>query len=61
LESYCDDRHGFMRLIVTPTLISGEYFSVSRPQESWRVAPTRTDGFVLDLRSHRLTRGTALH
>lgn len=59
LESYCDDRHGFMRLMVTPTLISGEYFSVSRPQESWRAAPTRTDSFVLDLRSHRLTHGAS--
>ena len=36
LENYCDDRHGFMRLMVTPRLISGEYFACPRPHKSWR-------------------------
>jgi predicted phosphodiesterase len=61
LESYCDDHHGFMRLMVTPTTVTGEYFTVSRPQESWRAAPVRTDLFFLDLRSHRMLKSGTPH
>ncbi len=60
LENYCDDRHGFMRVMVTPQYISGEYFAVPRPHESWRGQAERIDGFVLDWRAHRLTKGTDL-
>ncbi len=60
LENYCDDRHGFMRLMVTPTQISGEYFGCPRPQESWRGEADRIDGFVLDWRRHKLIKGTEL-
>lgn len=60
LENYCDDRHGFLRLLVTPKAISGEYFACPRPQESWRGQAERIDGFVLDLQSHKLTKGTDL-
>jgi hypothetical protein len=54
LENYVDDRHGFMRLTVTRTRITGEYFTVSRPQESWSKPPERVDAFALDLTQHRL-------
>lgn len=60
LESYCDDRHGFMRLMITSTQLSGEYFGCPRPQESWRGQADQVDGFVLDLRRHKLTKGTNL-
>jgi len=60
LEDFCDDRHGFLRLMVTPQIISGEYFACSRPQESWRKPPDRADGFILNWQTHRITRGTAL-
>ncbi len=60
LESYCDDRHGFLRLMVTPKQISGEYFACPRPHESWRGQAERIDGFVLDWHTHKLTKGTDL-
>ncbi len=34
LENQCDNRHGFMRLMVTPRYIVGEYWTTPRPQES---------------------------
>ncbi len=60
LENYCDDRHGFLRLMVTPTQVVGEYFGCPRPQESWRADSERIDAFALDLRSHKLVKGTDL-
>jgi acid phosphatase type 7 len=58
LENYCDDRHGFMRLQVSSEKIAGEYYAVSRPQESWRQPPLKIDSFELDLRKHRLSKST---
>ena len=60
LEQYCDDRHGFLRLMVTPHQLTGEYFACPRPHESWRGAAERIDGFVLDLHTHKLVKGTDL-
>jgi hypothetical protein len=55
LESYCDDRHGFMRLEVTDHMLTGTYTTVPRPQESWSAGPVRVlDSFTLDWREHRL-------
>lgn len=42
LESFADDRHGFLRLRVSAKGIRGEYVSVPRPQESWRDGPVET-------------------
>ncbi len=58
LENACDNRHGFMRVMVTPQYLTGEFWSVPRPQESWRDPATRIDGFALDLKTHRLIKGT---
>ena len=53
LESYCADRHGFLRLTVDKETIIGEYTTVPRPQESWSRGPvTIVDSFRLDLREH---------
>jgi acid phosphatase type 7 len=60
LEGACDDRHGFMRMMVTPQQITGEYWSCPRPQESWRAPAQRVDGFILDLQQHKITKGTAV-
>ncbi len=60
LENQCDNRHSFIRLLVTPKILSAECWTVSRPQESWRAPATRIDGFVLDLQQHKLTKGTSL-
>jgi hypothetical protein len=54
LESYCDDRHGYLRLEVTAQMLRGAYFAVPRPQESWRNPARQVDMFALDLRHHRL-------
>ncbi len=54
LESYSDNRHGYLRLEVTPTTLTGDYFTMPRPQEAWGVPAERHDAFTLDLKSHRL-------
>ena len=33
LEKYCDDHHGFMRLEITDTLITGRYYQVPQPAD----------------------------
>ncbi len=55
LESYADTRHGFLRLEVSPTTVTGTYMTVPRPQESWADPAEVYDSFALDLRSHMLT------
>ena len=55
LESYSDDRHGFLRLEVTDQVLTGTYTTVPRPQESWQNGPVQVlDSFTLDWREHRL-------
>jgi len=56
LESYCENRHGYMIMQVTPDSITGKYFTVPRPQESWRGNTQQIDSFTLNLQNHRLTR-----
>ena len=55
LEKYLDDRHGFLRLEVSPTEIVGRYYSVPRPQESWSAGATLFDTFRLDLATHKVS------
>ena len=54
LESYMDNRHGYMRLEVTAQSLTGDYYTVPRPQEPWGNPAERLDSFTLDLKSHRL-------
>jgi hypothetical protein len=54
LDSYCDDRHGYLRLDVNPRTLRGEYFSVPRPQESWNAPAQQVDTFTIDLQQHRV-------
>lgn len=57
LENYCENRHGFLRLEVSPQTIKGTYITVPRPQESWRDTSSHDqpqDTFTLDWREHRL-------
>ncbi len=58
LENHCDDRHAFVRMLATPRFLSGECWTVPRPQESWRAPAQRIDGFQLDWQQHRLVKGT---
>jgi len=54
LETYCDNRHGFLRLEVSANEITGTYLTVPRPQEIWGDPATPFDTFTLDLKTHRL-------
>jgi len=58
LESYMDNRHGYMRLEVTPRSLTGDYYTVPRPQEPWGNPAVRLDSFTLDLRNHHLSSPT---
>ncbi|HYL65802.1 MAG TPA: metallophosphoesterase [Nitrosopumilaceae archaeon] len=60
LESYCEDRHGYMLLKVSQNIISGQYYAVSRPQESWRAPPQLIDSFELNLKTHTLAKNLVL-
>jgi 3',5'-cyclic AMP phosphodiesterase CpdA len=45
-----ENRHGFLRLTVTPSEIEGVYTTVPRPQESWENGPIRQiDTFTIPL------------
>lgn len=52
LESYVDNRHGFLRIEVTADRVSGKYYAV--PWDGDDDRGERTDLFHLDLHSHRL-------
>jgi hypothetical protein len=54
LESFSQDRHGFMRVVVSQTQLHGDYLTVPRPQEHWKAAAQVFDSFTLNLRSHTL-------
>lgn len=58
LENYCQDRHGFMKITIdisnNQRLMSGEYFTVPRPQESWSAPAKRQDYFIADLKAHTI-------
>ena len=53
LDSYSDDHHGFLRLEITDTLLTGRYYQVPRPQESYSKGNHLTDYFEFSLRDKR--------
>ncbi|MGD9896454.1 MAG: metallophosphoesterase [Candidatus Methylacidiphilaceae bacterium] len=55
LESFCDDRHGFLRFEVNAADIFCEYLTVPRPHESWRSSPLLWDSFRLDRKTRTLS------
>jgi hypothetical protein len=55
LESYLDNRHGYMRMEVTAQTLKGEYYSVPRPQEPWGNPAVLVDSFTLDLAQHKVS------
>ena len=54
LENYCENRHGYLIMQVTQDSLSGTYYTVPRPHESWRAKSQVFDSFILDLATHRL-------
>ncbi len=55
LESFSQDRHGFLHLEVSRAELRGDYYTVPRPQESWSSSAQLLDSFVVDLRTHQLS------
>jgi hypothetical protein len=53
LEKYSDDHHGFLRLEVTDTLITGRYYVVPRPQDPWSKGNNLFDYFEFDWKNRR--------
>ena len=58
LESYYDDRFGFLRLDVSPNELAVQAYTVPRPKENWDQAPRLFDTMRLDWRRRRLLRGS---
>jgi acid phosphatase type 7 len=58
LERYSDDHHGFLRLEITPTLITGRYYTVPRPQEPYSTGNQLIDYFEFDWRKRRYVSNT---
>ncbi|MBI3530675.1 MAG: metallophosphoesterase [Betaproteobacteria bacterium] len=53
LERYSADHHGFMRMEVTPTLITGRYYMVPRPQEPYSKPSQLIDYFEFEWRKKK--------
>jgi hypothetical protein len=53
LEKYCDDHHGFLRVEVTDKKITGRYFVVPRPHESFSKPNQLVDYWEFDWRAHK--------
>ncbi len=51
LESYVDDRHGFLRLEVDSSTITGKVYSVPKPSEDRTGAANLEDKFVLNYKT----------
>ena len=53
LESYVDDRFGFLRFEVTESSFTGRYFTVPRPQEPFSKGSQLADLFQYDWKQKR--------
>ena len=58
LESYCDDRFGFLRVEVSATELTVQAYTVPRPQEKWDQAPRLHDTVRLDWKQRKILRGS---
>ncbi|WP_157003248.1 metallophosphoesterase family protein [Ralstonia sp. A12] len=58
LEKYSDDNHGFLRLEVTDTTITGRYYTVPRPQDPYSKGSSLLDYFEYDWKKHQYVPNT---
>jgi hypothetical protein len=58
LERYSDDHHGFMRMEITETLITGRYYTVPRPQEPYSKGNQLLDYFEFDWKNKKYVPNT---
>ncbi|GCF07717.1 metallophosphoesterase family protein [Dictyobacter arantiisoli] len=49
LHAFSDNRHGYLKMTVTPQAISGEYYTVPRSQESWSAPAVLLEQFSIPL------------
>ena len=54
LERYVDDRHGLLRVEIDGSVVTGKYYTVPRPQETWNVPSRLADSFEFNWRKHKL-------
>ena len=54
LNSYCDDRFGFMRLEASAAELSVETYTVPRPGEKWSMPPQLIDRLRFDWKAGRI-------
>jgi Icc-related predicted phosphoesterase len=50
LNSYSDDHHGFLRVEVTPGMVTGRYYEVPRPQEPRSKGSSLLDYWEFDIK-----------
>jgi hypothetical protein len=53
LENYSADHHGFLRMEITPSLVTGRYYQVPRPQDSYSKGNQLVDYFEFDWKKKR--------
>jgi acid phosphatase type 7 len=53
LESYVDDRFGFLRFEVSESTFTGRYYTVPRPQEPFSKGSQLADLFTYDWKARR--------
>jgi len=58
LEKYSDDNHGFLRLEVTDTTITGRYYTVPRPQDPYSKGSSLLDYFEYDWKKRQYVANT---
>lgn len=61
LESYYDDRFGFLRLETSAAEIAVSAYTVPRPQEKWDQPPRLFDSMRLDWRRRKILAAGSLH
>lgn len=54
-ESYCDNRFGYLKLTLTATQLTGDYYAVPGFGDPSQAQATHFDSFTLDLRAHTVT------
>ena len=57
LDSYYDDRFGFLRLAIGRDTVKVQAYTVPRPQESWQKGPRLFDTMTLDWRTRSIVPG----
>jgi hypothetical protein len=53
LNSYCDDHHGFLRVDLAGSILSGRYYKVPRPQDPYQKGNQLHDYFQFDLAARK--------